>query len=112
MNKKLDLDLYKVTNIEQQKIENNKKVIEQEIDQLLQGIQSMAEQNDFNGVNLIGDESVIDNKNPKLADVLDKILTATWKSEHGSGYSAEIRRVVDDVIFFLCHFSLPSFVAL
>ncbi|MCM1992632.1 flagellin [Oceanirhabdus seepicola] len=48
---------------------DDKKNIDLEIDQILNGIQSMAGGNDFNGVNLIGDESIADNKNPKLIKV-------------------------------------------
>lgn len=39
-----------------------------------------------------------DAKYPGLVQMLDKILTSTWKSSHSSGYHAEIQRVVDDVI--------------
>jgi hypothetical protein len=41
-----------------------------------------------------------DNANPSLAEVLDKVVTATWKAPHGSGYAAEVANVVDDVALF------------
>ncbi|WBW95442.1 flagellin N-terminal helical domain-containing protein [Oceanirhabdus sp. W0125-5] len=44
---------------------NDKDVIDNEITEILNGIQSMAEKNNFNGVNLIGDQTVADNDNPK-----------------------------------------------
>ena len=37
-------------------------------------------------------------KFPGLTEVTDKLITSTWKSAHGSGYHAEIRRVVDNVV--------------
>lgn len=39
-------------------------------------------------------------ENPGLQEVLDAILTATWKSPHGDGYTAEIANVVDDVVVY------------
>lgn len=38
--------------------------------------------------------------NPGLDEVFEAILTATWKAPHGSGYDAEIRRVVDTVVLY------------
>ncbi|MFQ5771909.1 MAG: zinc-dependent metalloprotease, partial [bacterium] len=37
-------------------------------------------------------------KFPGLNEVIDKLLMSTWKAAHGSGYHAEIQRVVDNVI--------------
>lgn len=39
-----------------------------------------------------------DQRNPGFVQVLDKILSVTWQADNGSGYYAEIRRVVDTVI--------------
>ncbi len=39
-----------------------------------------------------------DSKLPGFNYVTDKIISATWKSQHGSGYHAEIQRIVDDVV--------------
>src|SRR5712672_4831184 len=39
-------------------------------------------------------------ENPGLAEVLDAIVAATWKTPNGSGYAAEIRKVVDDVALY------------
>ncbi|HEX8882423.1 MAG TPA: zinc-dependent metalloprotease, partial [Candidatus Acidoferrum sp.] len=36
--------------------------------------------------------------NPGLKEVLDAILTATWKGAHGQGYNAQIANVVDNVV--------------
>ncbi|MCZ6765586.1 MAG: zinc-dependent metalloprotease [bacterium] len=41
-----------------------------------------------------------DDSYPGLAEVLDKLIQSTWKSGHGSGYHAEIGRVVDTVIVY------------
>ena len=41
-----------------------------------------------------------DAANPSLEEVLDAILTATWKAPEAAGYSAEIARVVDDVALY------------
>ena len=41
-----------------------------------------------------------DAANPGMEEVLDAILTATWKSPHGSGYPAEIARVIDRVVLY------------
>ena len=38
--------------------------------------------------------------NPGLEEVMDAILAASWKSPRGSGYLAEIGRVVDDVVLY------------
>src|SRR5207253_7874762 len=35
-----------------------------------------------------------DRENPGLPEVLDAILTATWKAPHGEGYNAQIANVV------------------
>jgi uncharacterized protein DUF4953/uncharacterized protein DUF5117 len=39
-------------------------------------------------------------ENPGLEEVLDAILTATWKSAHGTGYPAEIVRTMDGIALF------------
>jgi len=39
-------------------------------------------------------------ENLGLQEALDAILTATWKSRHGSGYPAEIARKVDGVVLY------------
>ena len=39
-------------------------------------------------------------ENPGLEQVLDSILAATWKQQHGSGYQAEIAREVDRVALY------------
>jgi uncharacterized protein DUF4953/uncharacterized protein DUF5117 len=39
-------------------------------------------------------------ENPGLQEVLDAILTATWKSAHGEGYGAQIANVVDNVVLY------------
>ncbi len=39
-----------------------------------------------------------DKHNPGLLEVIDKLLTATWRAEQGGGYFAEIRRVVNNVV--------------
>jgi len=41
-----------------------------------------------------------DAANPGLQEVLDAIITATWKSPHPIGYRGEIARVVDDVALY------------
>jgi hypothetical protein len=41
-----------------------------------------------------------DAKNPALEEVLDSILTATWKSSRQPGYAAEISRVVDATVLY------------
>jgi Met-zincin/Domain of unknown function (DUF5117)/Domain of unknown function (DUF5118) len=41
-----------------------------------------------------------DPANPSLEEVLNTILTATWKAPHGTGYDAEIARVVDNVTLY------------
>src|SRR2546422_2729161 len=41
-----------------------------------------------------------DAQNPGLAEVLDAILAATWKSSRDVSYSGEIARVVDNVVLF------------
>lgn len=35
---------------------------------------------------------------PGFVEVSDKLISATWKAPHGSGYHAEIRRVVDNLV--------------
>jgi hypothetical protein len=42
----------------------------------------------------------LDNKYPAFTDVIDRIFTSTWYSTHGSGYDAELRRTVDDVVLY------------
>src|SRR5712672_1086338 len=41
-----------------------------------------------------------DNSNPGLDEVFDAVLAATWKTSHGTGYAAEISKVVDDVALY------------
>jgi hypothetical protein len=41
-----------------------------------------------------------DAANPSLEEVLDAILTATWKSARGSDYNGAVARVVDDVALY------------
>jgi hypothetical protein len=41
-----------------------------------------------------------DDSYPGLAEVFDKLIQSTWKSGHGSGYYAEIQRVVDNVVVY------------
>ena len=41
-----------------------------------------------------------DAKNPSLEDVVDAITAATWRTPHGMGNTAEINRVVDDVVLY------------
>src|SRR5712675_661018 len=41
-----------------------------------------------------------DKANPSLEEVLDAVLAATWKAPQGSGYAAEINKVVDDVALY------------
>src|SRR6267154_1517497 len=41
-----------------------------------------------------------DNANPSLDEVFDAVLAATWKTSHGTGYAAEISKVVDDVALY------------
>jgi hypothetical protein len=40
----------------------------------------------------------LDPQAPSLADVMDQLLTATWKAPQAAGYQAEIQRTVDDVV--------------
>src|SRR5712664_1378365 len=41
-----------------------------------------------------------DKANPSLEEVFDAVLASTWKAPHGSGYRAEIDKVVDDVVLY------------
>ncbi|MEO8126730.1 MAG: zinc-dependent metalloprotease [Bryobacteraceae bacterium] len=41
-----------------------------------------------------------DPKNPGLAEVIDKVITATWKRARVGGLSSETQRVVDDVALY------------
>jgi hypothetical protein len=41
-----------------------------------------------------------DSANPGLQQVLDAVVTATWKSSHGEGYNAQIANVVDNVVLY------------
>jgi hypothetical protein len=41
-----------------------------------------------------------DKANPSLEEVFDAVLASTWKAPHGSGYQAEIDKVVDDVVLY------------
>jgi len=42
----------------------------------------------------------MDNSKPGLGEVLDAIMSQTWKSRHGAGYDGEIQRVVDNVALY------------
>ena len=44
--------------------------------------------------------SARNSQNPGLAEVLDTILAATWKSSHGEGYREQIANVVDDAVLY------------
>jgi hypothetical protein len=39
-------------------------------------------------------------ENPGLQEVLDAVLTATWKAPHGEGYNGQIANVVDNVALY------------
>jgi len=39
-------------------------------------------------------------ENPGLEEVLEDILAATWKQQHGSAYTAEIARAIDRVVLY------------
>src|SRR5438045_2981910 len=41
-----------------------------------------------------------DAANPGLQEVLDAIISATWKAPHNTGYSGEVARTVDDVVLY------------
>ena len=41
-----------------------------------------------------------DKANPSLEEILDAVLTATWKAPHGNGYAEQINYVVDDVVLY------------
>ena len=41
-----------------------------------------------------------DSANPSLSEVLDAVLSATWKSPHPAGYYGEIANVIDDVVLY------------
>jgi hypothetical protein len=41
-----------------------------------------------------------DAENPGLEEIVDAIMTGTWKEQHGSGYRAEIARVIDRVVLY------------
>ena len=41
-----------------------------------------------------------DAANPGLQEVLDAIISATWKAPHNAGYSGEVARTVDDVVLY------------
>ena len=41
-----------------------------------------------------------DSANPSLEEVLAAVIAATWKAPHGTGYDAEIARVVDNVALY------------
>jgi hypothetical protein len=41
-----------------------------------------------------------DNSLPGLNEVIDKVITATWKAHRSSGYPAEIQRTVDQVVLY------------
>jgi hypothetical protein len=39
-------------------------------------------------------------KYPGLEEVIDKLVAATWQSDHGKGYRAEIKRAVDGALLY------------
>jgi hypothetical protein len=39
-------------------------------------------------------------ESPGLGEIVDAILAATWKEQHGSGYRAEIARMIDRVVLY------------
>jgi hypothetical protein len=39
-------------------------------------------------------------ENPSLEEILDAVLAATWREQHGSGYRGEIARAVDRVVLY------------
>ena len=39
-----------------------------------------------------------DAKYPGLEEVIERLLSSTWRSDHGTGYAAEVRRTVDGVV--------------
>lgn len=41
-----------------------------------------------------------DNNLPGLEYVIDKLIEATWKADHNSGYTGEVQRTVDMVVLF------------
>ncbi len=41
-----------------------------------------------------------DAANPGLQEVLDAIVTTTWKAPHAAGYAGEVARTVDDVVLY------------
>jgi hypothetical protein len=41
-----------------------------------------------------------DKANPSLEEIIDRVLGATWESPHGSGYAAQLARVVDNVALY------------
>jgi hypothetical protein len=41
-----------------------------------------------------------DAANPGLQEVLDAIVTATWKASHAADYAGEVARTVDDVVLY------------
>ena len=48
---------------------------------------------------LVGYHSM-DSGVPGLAEVLDRVISSTWKTTHENGYHAEIQRVVDNVLLY------------
>jgi hypothetical protein len=41
-----------------------------------------------------------DSSNPGLDEVLDAVLSSSWKSPHSGGYQGQIANVVDDVVLY------------
>ncbi len=39
-------------------------------------------------------------QNPSLQEVLETVLDATWRSQHGEGYGGQIANVVDDTVLY------------
>lgn len=41
-----------------------------------------------------------DSSSPSLSEVIDQLLSQTWKSQHPAGYTGAVQRVVDRVVLF------------
>jgi len=46
------------------------------------------------------EHQAFDKSMPGLSEVIDAVLSSTWKSNHGTGYDGEIQRVVDNVALY------------
>src|SRR5262249_39722367 len=42
----------------------------------------------------------LDKNSPAIEEVINQLFDATWKSNHGSGYHAEIQRAIDSVVLY------------